>query len=216
MGLDADGFADVLHSGDDVIRVKDGFHDFDLFLVDGGVKLALDLFFQDMEDREAERDARQRAHPGGIALRHGARIDLCALRCGRAEENDHVIGAVRIDRCLDSFLTFKVKCSGGGSNKALRLHHHRLSAGTAHAGLDRRAGHTVPLSDDNHSLSRKIHVTFSLYRAAGSSPLVHIIRQLREVYPVPGFASMMNDSPSDIWVMRPRKRLPFARNIEYW
>ena len=123
---------------------------------------------------------------------------------------------MRINRCLDSLLTFKVKCSGGGSNKALRLHHHRLRAGAANAGLNGRAGDAVPLSDDNHSLSRKIHVTFSLYRAAGLSPLPHIIRQFDVIYPAPEFDSMMKDSPSDMWVMRPRNRLPFARNIEYW
>ena len=121
-----------------------------------------------------------------------------------------------IDRRLDPFLTFKVKCSGGGSNKALRLHHHRLRAGAAHAGFDGGAGNAVSLSDDDDSLSRKIHVTFSLYRAAGLCPLVHIIRQIDADYPAPELASMMKDSPSDMWVMRPRNRLPFARNIEYW
>ena len=122
---------------------------------------------------------------------------------------------MRIDRRLDSFLTFQVKRAGGSSNKALRLNHNRLRAGAAYAGLYRGARHPISLSNDDYPLSGKIHVTLSLLRTMPSKRSHHHT-PLRAVYYAPGLASKMNDSPSDMCVMRPRNRLPFARNIEYW
>ena len=58
---------------------------------------------------------------------------------------------------LDFFLTFQVKCAGGGSHKAVGLLQHHQGPGLTGAGGQGRALHSVPLAQGDHFSAIQFH-----------------------------------------------------------
>ncbi len=116
------------------------------------------LRLHDVVNGQVERDASQWAHPARVAVDQGLRIKLGSIRIGRAEDGNEVLFAVLFDEFLDAFLTLRVKCTGGRSDKAFRLHQHRLGAGAANTGFDSRPLHAISFPDDDHFFTFKVQL----------------------------------------------------------
>ena len=117
-----------------------------MFIVDCGVDLRLYLRLDDVIDRKSQRNARQRACPGRIAVRDRLRVELGAVCVRGSQDDDQVVFSVLLRDLLDALLTFQVKCPGRGSDKALGLYEERLGPCALDALCNGRTLYAVPLS----------------------------------------------------------------------
>ena len=137
--------------------VQGHFHQCQVFLVDLGVNLRLYLRLHDVIDGQVHGHAGEGASPAGVAVDDRLSVKLGAIRIGGAQDDHQVVFTVLVDDFLDTFLTLRVKRTGGGSDKALGLHQQRLGAGALHALGNSRALNAVPFADNDDLLPLQIN-----------------------------------------------------------
>ena len=129
----------------------------DLRLVQLLVYAALDLVFGDVEYREPERCPCEGASPRRIAFGHGHRVELRTLGSRCSQDDDKVVFADLVNGPLEFFLTVKVKCACGRSNKAMCDLEDYLGAGGGSNLADRITLDAIPLPQSDNALAFEIH-----------------------------------------------------------
>jgi hypothetical protein len=112
-------FAHAIETLRDLIHFQGDFHEAKMFLVDLRGNLSLHFGLHDVEDGKIHCHSGQGAGPAGVAVDHGLRIQLSAVRVGRSQNDDQVISAIFVGRLLDVRLTLRVKGAGSRSDKTL-------------------------------------------------------------------------------------------------
>ena len=121
-----------------------------MLLVNSRVYLAFHLSLHDMINGQAQRNPRQRPHPTGVAIDQSFGVKFGAISIRGAKDNYYIILTDLLDEYFYSFLTLRVKSTGGCSDETLGSYHHRLSASAAYAGFNGRPLDTVTFSDNDY------------------------------------------------------------------
>ena len=129
-----------------------------MLFVNRGVNLGLYLRLHDMAYGQTEGNTGQRSHPARVSVGHRLGIELGTIGIGSPQYYDKVILAVLVGYFLDVFLTLRVKRSGGGSDKALRLDEQRLRASALYAFGNSGTLHAITFADNNSFLSFQFHL----------------------------------------------------------
>ena len=110
-----------------------------------------------MEYGKAEGCPCEGARPRRIAFGHGHGIQLRAFGSGRSQNNDEVVSADLVNCSLEFFLTVKVKCACGRSNKAMCDLKDYLGAGGGSDLADSISLDAIPLPERDNTLAFEIH-----------------------------------------------------------
>jgi hypothetical protein len=124
---------------------------------------------------ESQRDSRERACIGRIAVAHGLGVDLRAFRVGGTEDDDNVFSSELLGSVLDTLLILQVHRSRGGSDEALRHGEFDGSAARLQTCLHGGSGDAVPLTEEKQFLACQFahfSTSFLLYRVPSKGDFV--------------------------------------------
>lgn len=150
----------------DGVPIKGERREGDLAVVDLAGNQRLDFWFEDVVDREIQRDSREGTSPGRISLGHCHGVELTAFRSWRSQEDDDVLVAAGVHRPFDFFLTFQVNGARRRSDKAVGLFQQNGRARGAGARSDRRSGNAVALANGDHALPNELKLAHSFFLPA--------------------------------------------------
>jgi hypothetical protein len=99
---------------------------------------------------QTQGNTSQRTNPTGVSVSNSLSVELRAIGIGRTQNHDNTIFAITINELLDTFLTFQVKSTGGGSDKTLRQNKHRFCPGAFNASCDSWTLNAITLTYSNN------------------------------------------------------------------
>ena len=163
----------------DQVHLENHLRDADFLVVQCRVNLFFDFGFGDVVDGEAVRRAGKSSGPGRIAFGHSHRVQLGSLRGRRAQQDDQVIGPDPVDRLLDLYLTFQVKCSRGSSNEAVRDRQRHLGSKRVRYFGEDFTLDSVAFAERYDLLAVQLHVLFLLSSFRALWPAGHFSHPVR-------------------------------------
>ena len=129
-----------------------------MFLVGFRGNLVLYFRLHNMVDRQVHGNSGKRSRPAGVAVSHRLGVEFSAVGIGSTQNDYQVVLAVLVNDLLNILLTLRVKCTGGGSDKALCLHQQWFCPGTLHALGNSRALHSIAFANNNDPLPFQFHL----------------------------------------------------------
>ncbi len=146
----ADGLCDLFDIQGDLQKPQ-------MFVVDSRIHLGLNLWLQNMIDRKPQGDACQWPGIAWVPMNDGLGIEFSTVRIRSAEDDDHAVFTVLLDRFLDVLLTLQVKGACCGSDEALCLNQHRFRSRALDTGCDGRTLHSISFSNDHNLFPFQFH-----------------------------------------------------------
>ena len=115
-----------------------------------------------MIDGQSQSNAGKRPCPARVSINYGLSIEFGTVGIRNSQNYDDVLPSVLLGNLLNTLLTFQVKCSSCGSDKALGLSQHRFGTGAPDTGLNSWTLYSIPLAENNDFLSFQFHVSILL------------------------------------------------------
>ena len=120
-----------------------------MFLVGFGGNLVLYFRLHNMVDRQVQGNSGKRSRPAGVPVNHSLGVEFSAVGIGSTQNDYQVVLAVLVDDLFNTLLTLRVKCAGGGSDKALSLHQQRFSSSAPDTSFNSRSLHPIPFANND-------------------------------------------------------------------
>jgi len=82
-------------------------------------------------------------------MNHSLGIEFSTVSIRGTQNYNQVVFAILVNNTFDTLLTLRVKCTGGGSDKALSLDQQWFSPRTFHTGSNGWALYSITLANNN-------------------------------------------------------------------
>jgi len=132
-----------------------------MFFIDPGIHLILYDRFHNMKNRQPQSNVAQWPGITGITIGYCFSIEFRAVRVRSAQNHNNVFLSIFINSLKNTFLTFQVKGTRCGSDKALGLGTNGFSPGSPQTCRYGRTLNAVTFSNDNCFFSSQFHLEIS-------------------------------------------------------